>query len=324
MTIDVREEPIRSLRQLHRAGTFVLVNVHDAGSAALAAAAGAEALGTTSGGHAYTIGRRDAAGAISREEAIARIAEICSTVDVPVSADAENGWGHGPDDVARTVELLIEAGAAGASFEDWSGDIELGFYDRQHAVDRIAAAVETARSLDPEFVICARADRMTHDGRDAFDDALSRLQAFAEVGADCLYAPGVSDKKLIQRLVDEAGGPVNALLSVGGDFRLTTCARSASAGSVSGAPCIRRPWPSSIASSGRRSRRDRSTSTRRLSIGKPSNPSFETDDRTDVLTAPWAVAIVLCATAAFSLRSVSRRDFFDLCPTTWRSYSLSG
>lgn len=209
-----------SLRELHQAGTFVLVNVHDAGSAALAAAAGAEALGTTSGGHAYTIGRRDAAGAIDRDEAIERVVEICSTVDVPVSVDAENGWGHDPNDVAETVGRLIEAGAAGASIEDWSGDAEVGFYDHQHAIDRVVAAVETARALDPEFVVCARADRMTHDGLDAFDDALARLQAFAEVGADCLYAPGVSDPNLIQRLVREAGGPVNALLSIGGDLSI--------------------------------------------------------------------------------------------------------
>ena len=211
---------MKSLRELHLADTFVLVNVHDAGSAALAAAAGAEALGTTSGGHAYTIGRPDAAGAIGREEAVARIAEICSTVDIPVSADAENGWGHAPDDVARTIELLIEAGAAGASIEDWSGDAEVGFYEPEHAVDRIVAAVETARSLNPDFVVCARADRMTHDGLDAYDDALARLQAFAAAGADCLYAPGVSDVSLIERLVLEAGGPVNALLSVGGGLSI--------------------------------------------------------------------------------------------------------
>ncbi len=210
----------KSLHDLHQTGTFVLVNVHDAGSAALAAAAGAEALGTTSGGHAYTIGRRDAAGAIGREEAIARVTEICSTVDIPVSVDAENGWGHGPHDVARTIERLVEAGAAGASIEDWSGDAEIGFYERQHAVDRIVAAVETARALDPNFVICARADRMTHDGLDAFDDALARLQAFAEAGADCLYAPGVSDTAYIGRLVGEAGGPINALLGVGGDLTI--------------------------------------------------------------------------------------------------------
>lgn len=208
----------KSLLELHQSGTFLLVNVHDAGSAALAAAAGAEALGTTSGGHAYTIGRPDGAGAISREEAIGRVVEICSTVNVPVSVDAENGWGHSPDEVARTVEQLIEAGAAGLSIEDWSGDSELGFYEHDHAVERIVAAVETARSLDPEFVICARADRMMHDGLEAFDGSLSRLQSFAAAGAHCLYAPGVADLTLIERIAQEAGGPINALLGVGGSL----------------------------------------------------------------------------------------------------------
>lgn len=211
---------MKSLRDLHQAGTFVLVNVHDAGSAAVAAAAGAEALGTTSGGHAYTIARRDAAGAITRDEAIARVVEICSTVDVPVSVDAENGWGHDPADVAQTVERLVDAGAAGASIEDWSGDVAIGFYEHQHAVDRIVAAVETARSLDPAFVICARADRMTHDGIAAADDVLARLQAFAAAGADCLYGPGPADTALIERFAREAGGPINALLSVGGDLTI--------------------------------------------------------------------------------------------------------
>ncbi len=211
---------MKSLHELHQSGTFVLVNVHDAGSAALAAAAGAEAIGTTSGGHAYTIGRPDAAGAITRDEAVARVAEICATVDIPVSADAENGWGHSPEEVATTIEHLHEAGAAGASIEDWSGDAEVGFYEHELAVERITAAVETARRLDPEFVICARADRIIHEGLDAFDDSLTRLQAFAEAGAGCVYAPGVRDKALIKRLVDEAGGPLNGLIGFGGDLTI--------------------------------------------------------------------------------------------------------
>lgn len=209
-----------SLHELHQSGTFVLVNVHDVGSAALARAAGAQAVATTSGGHAYTIGRRDAVGALSRDESIQRAAEICAAVDIPVSVDAENGWGHSPEEVAETIKMLIDAGAAGASIEDWSGDPDIGFYEHQHAVDRIAAAVETARSIDDGFVICARADRMTHDGRDAFDDVLARLQGFAQVGAGCLYAPGTDDLQAIARLVKEAGGPINALLSVGGTLSI--------------------------------------------------------------------------------------------------------
>ena len=209
---------MRSFTELHQAGTFLLVNVHDAGSAAIAQAAGAEALGTTSGGHAYTIGRRDAVGAITRDEAIARAAEICGAVDIPVSVDAENGWAHNPEDVAETIRMLAQAGAAGASIEDWSGDPTVGFYDQSLAAERIAAATEAAQALGTPFVICARADAMAHCGPDAFDDALQRLQMYAAAGADCLYAPGPRDIETITRLVDEAGGPLNALLSVGGDL----------------------------------------------------------------------------------------------------------
>lgn len=209
---------MRSFTELHQAGTFLLVNVHDAGSAAIAEAAGAEALGTTSGGHAYTIARRDAVGAITRDEAVQRAAEICAAVEIPVSVDAENGWAHAPDDVAETIRMLAQAGAAGASIEDWSGDPTIGFYDTSLAAERIAAAVEAARALPSPFVICARADAIAHNGPDAFDDTLERLQRYAAAGADCLYAPGPRDIDSIKRLVDEAGGPVNALLAIGGDL----------------------------------------------------------------------------------------------------------
>ena len=206
----------KSLHHLHQSGTFVLVNVHDVGSAALAEAAGAEALGTTSGGHAYTIGRPDAVGAISRDESIERAAAICAAVDIPVSIDAENGWGHTPKEVADTITALHEVGAAGASIEDWSGDSTIGFYDKGLAVERIAAAVEAARNTGGDFVICARADQVMHEGPDAFAGALDRLQAFAAAGAGCLYAPGVDDEPHLRTLAAEAGGPINALLSLHG------------------------------------------------------------------------------------------------------------
>ncbi len=207
---------MKSLHELHQSGTFVLVNVHDVGSAALAEAAGAEAIGTTSGGHAYTIGRPDAVGAISRDESIAMAAAICAAVSIPVSIDAENGWGHTPEEVADTITALHEAGAAGASIEDWSGDAAIGFYDKGLAVERIAAAVEAGRNASPGFVVCARADQVMHEGPDAFAGALERLQAFAAAGAGCLYAPGVDDEVRIRTLVTEAGGPINGLLGMHG------------------------------------------------------------------------------------------------------------
>jgi 2-methylisocitrate lyase-like PEP mutase family enzyme len=115
--------------KLHQSGTFVLVNVHDVGTALLAEAAGAKALGTTSGGIAYTSGKKDAVGALTRSQSIEHEAQICAAVDIPISIDAENGWGHSPEAVAETIRLLVDCGAAGASIEDWSGDSDIGFYE---------------------------------------------------------------------------------------------------------------------------------------------------------------------------------------------------
>lgn len=201
---------------LHRSGTFVLVNVHDVGAAMLAEAAGAKALATTSGGHAYTCGKRDAAGVMTRDQSIERAAEICSAVDIPVSIDAENGWGHSPEEVAETIRLLIDCGAAGASIEDWSGDPVTGFYDASLATERVEAAVIAAKEYSDSFVICARADRVMHEGQGALDETIDRLRSFARVGADCLYAPGPKDETSLRRIVAEAGGPVNALYGMNG------------------------------------------------------------------------------------------------------------
>ena len=200
--------------KLHQSGTFVLVNVHDVGSALLAEAAGAKALGTTSGGIAYTLGKKDALGAVSRSESIEHAAQICAAVDIPVSIDAENGWAHRPEDVAETIRLLIDCGAAGASIEDWSGDSDIGFYDANLATERIHAAVDAAQEYGDSFVVCARADRVMHDGMSALDESLERLRSFAAVGADCLYVPGPADETTHRRVVTEAGGPVNALFQM--------------------------------------------------------------------------------------------------------------
>lgn len=202
-------------RQLHQSGTFLLVNVHDAGSAVVAQQAGAVALGTTSSGFAWSIGRPDAAGAVSRDEVVRHVETICRVVDIPVSVDAENGWAHEPDGVAETIRVLAEAGASGASIEDWSGDATRGFYDRALAVERVQAAVEAARSLPRPFVVCARAEAFLHGAPGPFDEAIARLQAFAAAGAHCMYAPGPSDRETLGRIVAEAGGPVNALIPVG-------------------------------------------------------------------------------------------------------------
>jgi 2-methylisocitrate lyase-like PEP mutase family enzyme len=207
-------------REMHRSGTFLLVNVHDAGSAVLAQAAGAVALGTTSSGYAWSIGRRDGVRAVSRDEVLGHVATISRVVDIPVSVDAENGWADDPDDVAESIRLLAAAGASGASIEDWTGDPGRGLYDRTLAAERVQAAVEAARALPEPFAVCARAEAFLHDAPDALDEALVRLRAFAATGADCLYAPGPRDRATVARLVADAGGPVNALIGIGSELTM--------------------------------------------------------------------------------------------------------
>ena len=207
-------------REMHRSGTFLLVNVYDAGSAVVAQAAGAQALGTTSSGLAYSLGRHDAAGAVSRDEAAAHVATICGVVDLPVSVDGENGWAHEPEGVAESIRVLAEAGASGASIEDWSGDAALGFYDRSLAAERVQAAVEAARALPEPFAVCARAEAFLHGVPGPLDEALARLQSFAAVGADCVFAPGTQDRATLERLVAEAGAPLNALIPFGSELTL--------------------------------------------------------------------------------------------------------
>lgn len=198
---------------LHRAGTFVLVNVADAGTARAVVDAGAAAIATTSSGFATTIGRRDAAGDVTLEEHARHTAVLAAAVPgVPLNVDAENGYGHEPEAMAAAVERFAAAGAAGMGIEDWSGDHELGLYDRSLAVARIEAAVEAANGLDRPFVITGRTEVVLYGLDGGLDEALARLRAFAAVGAHCLFAPGLRDLDSIRRVVAEAGGPVNVLL----------------------------------------------------------------------------------------------------------------
>ena len=198
--------------ELHRSGTFVMVNVADAGTARAVCEAGAVAVATTSGGHAATIDRNDAAGEVTMEEHAQHTELIVRASSVPCNVDAENGYGHEPEDMAAAVERFAATGAGGMGIEDWSGDPQRGLYDRALAVARIEAAVEAARALDHPFVITARTEVLLYGLDGGLDETLARLQAFAQVGADCLYAPGTWDLPVIKTITDEAGGPVNILV----------------------------------------------------------------------------------------------------------------
>ncbi len=204
-------------RALHaRPGAFVIPNPWDAGTARILAGLGFEALTTTSAGLAFTLGRRDGAGVVSRDEALANATAIVDATDLPVAADLENGYGHTPEAAAETIRLAGEtAGLVGGSIEDTTGDPRRPIYDFQLAVERVAAAVESARALPFPFVLVGRAENFLH-GRPDLDDTIRRLQAFEVVGADALYAPGLTKAEDIRTVCASVTKPVNVVMGLKG------------------------------------------------------------------------------------------------------------
>jgi 2-methylisocitrate lyase-like PEP mutase family enzyme len=206
-----KAELFRALHQRHSA--FIIPNPWDIGSARLLAHLGFEALATTSMGFAFSIGRLD--GAVGREGMIRHVGEIASATHLPVSADLENGFADAPEAAAQTIVLAGAAGAVGGSIEDASGNVNNPIYEREHAVDRVRAAVEAARKLPFDFVLTARAENFLH-GRANIADTIARLQAYQEAGADVLYAPGLTSRQEIKSVVSSLDRPVNVLMGLRG------------------------------------------------------------------------------------------------------------
>src|SRR5262245_5166611 len=216
-TLQNQVEKGQRFRTLHaRPGAFVIPNPWDAGTARILTSLGFEALTTTSAGLAFTLGRRDGAGAVSREETLANAKAIADATDLPVAADLENGFGHAPEAAAETIRLAGEsAGLVGGSIEDATGDPARPIYDFQHAVERVAAAAQAARSLAFPFVLVGRAENFLH-GRPDLDDTIRRLQAFDEFGADALFAPGLTSPEDIRTLCAAVRKPVNVVMGFKG------------------------------------------------------------------------------------------------------------
>ena len=196
-----------------RPGIFLIPNPLDAGTAKLLASLGFEALATTSLGFASSLGRLDGTRSISREELLANCREIAAATDLPVNADLENGYADDPDEAAQMIRLAAEAGVVGGSIEDATGDAARPIYDFDLAVRRVAAAARVARSLPFPFTLTARAENYLH-GRPDFDDTVRRLRAFAEAGANVLYAPGLRELATIRDLVAAVPRPVNVVMGL--------------------------------------------------------------------------------------------------------------
>jgi len=207
-------EKAERFRALHRGpGAFIIPNPWDGGSARILAALGFEALATSSGACAATLGRRD--GRVKREEALAHAAAIAAAVELPVSADLENGFGHPPAVAAETVRLAARAGVVGCSIEDATGEREKPIYDFAHAVERVAAAAEAARAAGFAFTLTARSENFLRNKPD-LDDTIARLQAYAKAGADVLMAPGLPDLAAVKRVCASLSKPFNFMVGIKG------------------------------------------------------------------------------------------------------------
>ncbi|HVU54496.1 MAG TPA: isocitrate lyase/phosphoenolpyruvate mutase family protein [Puia sp.] len=198
--------------QLHAGpGIFVIPNPWDAGSAKVLANMGFKALATTSAGMSFSIGKPDGDGVVTREEALANVRTIAAATSLPLSADLENGYGDDPAYCAQTILMAAEAGAVGGSIEDATGREDDPIYSFELSVQRVRAAVEAARSLPFPFTLTARAENFLH-GRQDLSDTIRRLTAFAEAGADVLFAPGLKTKEEITAAVKAvAPKPINVL-----------------------------------------------------------------------------------------------------------------
>jgi 2-methylisocitrate lyase-like PEP mutase family enzyme len=198
-------------RALHRQGCFVIPNPWDTGSARYLEGLGFKALATTSSGFAWSHGQAD--GAMSRELILAHLRELVQATNLPVNADFENGFAADAKGVAESVRLAVDTGVAGLSIEDSTGNAAEPLFAIDVAVERLRAARRAIDASGADVMLIGRAENF-FAGRPDLDDTLARLKAYADAGADCLYAPGIKTREQIAAVVAVAGGkPVNLLVS---------------------------------------------------------------------------------------------------------------
>ena len=202
-------EKAERFRALHeRAGIFVIPNPWDAGTARLLAGLGFEALATTSLGLANMLGRPFSK--VTRAEVIENCREIAQATDLPVNVDLENCFAHQPEPAAEAIRLAAEAGAVGGSIEDFTGDRNDAIYDFDLSVARVRAAAAVAHALPVPFLLTARAENLIR-GRTDMADTIRRLQAYADAGADVLYAPGLRNLAEVRQVVEAVNRPLNVV-----------------------------------------------------------------------------------------------------------------
>ena len=199
-------------RELHESGCFVLPNPWDIGTAIYLERLGFSALATTSAGFAFSRSKPD--GGIPRDEMLAHIREIVNATALPVNADFHAGYADEPEDVAANVRLCVQTGVAGLSIEDSTGRSDRPLYEKKLAIERIRAARSAIDDSKTGMVLTGRCEAWLIGDADPLRTVLDRLTAYAEAGADCLYAPGVSEPDEIAQIVESvAPKPVNVLVS---------------------------------------------------------------------------------------------------------------
>ncbi len=211
---DKQSSAIDQFRVLHESGCFVLPNPWDAGSAIYLEHLGFKALATTSAGFAFSKGMADGPAFVSRDIMLEHFSEIASATSLPVNADFQNGYADEPEAVAANVKQCIKTGVAGLSIEDSTGKTDQPLYDFDLAVERIKSARAAIDDSKASPVLTARCEAWLVDDPNPLRTSLDRLAAFADAGAHCLYAPGVSKPDEIASLVKAVSPkPVNVLVS---------------------------------------------------------------------------------------------------------------
>lgn len=208
-------DAVVAFRGLHQSGCFVMPNPWDIGSAVILHHLGFKALASTSAGVAFSVGKPDTVSALSRDEVIAHLLSLVKATALPVNADFQNGYAHHPEQVAENVALCCRTGVAGISIEDASGDNSLPLYERTLAIERVKAARKSIDQTGTGTMLTARCEAYLVGQPDADRIVLDRLTAFAEAGADCLYAPsGTVDTSAVSAIVRAVSPlPVNVLVS---------------------------------------------------------------------------------------------------------------
>ena len=205
------DDRIAEFHRLHSSGCFMMPNPWDAGSARALELLGFKALATTSAGLAWTLGRTDTE--VTRDEALDHLRTVAGAVTVPVNADFEGGYAAAPADVAANVKLATETGIAGLSIEDASGEESDPLYDFDLAVERVAAARGAIDESGTGIVLTGRSEGFVC-GRPDIDETIRRLRAYADAGADCLYAPRIDNLKHVSAIVAAVSPkPVNLLIN---------------------------------------------------------------------------------------------------------------